>query len=128
MVRFGATDGGEPCFDTSWTEKLKDVDGAVIISKGSSEAFRKALVENKQKVIFHATITGLGGSVLEPGVPKWEKAVESLEQLIGKGFPAEQVVMRADPIVGEKLFAQLRLCEKTEETWQQTYARWLAEI
>lgn len=33
MVKIGITDLGEPCFDTSWIDKVGTVDGLVLVSR-----------------------------------------------------------------------------------------------
>lgn len=111
MIKIGATDCGEPCFNLSWVDKLKEVDGAVIISKGlghGSHEFKNALLDNKDKIIFHCTITGLGGTNVEPNVPDYKTTLDYLEKLISLGFPSSHVVVRIDPIIGSNLFSQLR--------------------
>lgn len=48
MIKIGATDCGEPCFNLSWVDRLHEVDGAVIISKGlghESHEFKNALLD-----------------------------------------------------------------------------------
>lgn len=112
MIKIGATDCGEPCFNLSWVDKLKDVDGAVIISKGlghESHEFKNALLDNKDKIIFHCTITGLGGTNVEPNVPDYMTTLRYLDALISLGFPSNHVVIRIDPIIGSNLFSQLRV-------------------
>jgi len=45
------------------------------------------------------TITGLGGSALEPSVPPWPEAVEQLDALVAFVGDARRVAVRFDPIV-----------------------------
>jgi hypothetical protein len=53
-------------------------------------------------IIIHATITGFGGSKLEPNVPKPEFAFIGLEVLLEKfknHYPLDRIVLRVDPII-----------------------------
>ncbi|MDH7488296.1 MAG: DUF1848 family protein [Anaerolineae bacterium] len=45
------------------------------------------------------TITGLGGSALEPAVPPWQEAVGQLDALVGFMGDPRRVAVRFDPIV-----------------------------
>jgi DNA repair photolyase len=57
------------------------------------------LLENKDKCILHITVTGFGGTKIEPFVPTPEKNLEHIKTLIENGFPVEQIVLRIDPIM-----------------------------
>jgi hypothetical protein len=62
--------------------------------------------------LFHFTITGLGGSVWEPGIPGWKRSLEVVESLVERYGP-ERVNWRFDPLVhwqeGEGVNSNLRL-------------------
>lgn len=99
-MKIGITERGDAGIDLSWTETIKTVDKAILITKGVAyPAFREAAIAHKDKVIVHATITGMGDSYIEPNVPHPEKSMEGLHSLIKDGFPPEQVVLRIDPII-----------------------------
>ena len=51
------------------------------------------------QVFFHFTITGLGGTLLEPGIIPWEKAVYQFRKLIELAGDPGRVNWRFDPIV-----------------------------
>lgn len=75
-------------------------DAVLAISKNAdSPELHEFLLHWKSACIFHATITGFGGTRVEPGVSKPEETLKGLNALIQKGFPAEQIVLRIDPIV-----------------------------
>jgi DNA repair photolyase len=74
-------------------------DFAVLITKNVNDKFIKHVIDNKSKIILHATITGMGGSIIEPNVPKTEWSINQLKKLIDSGFPASQIVLRVDPII-----------------------------
>lgn len=100
MKNIGITERGDAALDYTWTEKIQDTDYSVIITKNTtSERFHKAVLEHKDKILLHATITGWGGTEVEPNVPKPHETVASIIKLIQKGFPANQIVWRIDPIL-----------------------------
>ena len=108
-MKIGITDLGEPCFDTSWIDKVGSVDGLVLVSKGHSELFHNKLLELKDKTVWHCTVTGLGGTKIEPGVVDPMKSLDEVKKVIDAGFHVSNVVVRIDPIIGEALYSQLLL-------------------
>lgn len=75
---------GEDCFWVLWTKNPK-----YIIYSGMDFS----------RVALQLTITGLGGTKLEPGVPDPLKVWDYTEQLINKGFNPKLINWRFDPIV-----------------------------
>ena len=90
----GITEAGDAGVDLSWEKKLEKVDGAILITKNVSRDFRAAVMRNTSKVIVHATVTGFGGTVLEPNVPLPRESLENVMLLLCDGFPQERVVIR----------------------------------
>jgi len=75
-------------------------DALMVITKCiNNEELQHFLVDMKVRTIVHATITGFGGSFVEPGVCSPPEAVEGIYNLIHMGFPASQIVLRVDPII-----------------------------
>lgn len=99
MVRIGIAERGDSALDYSWEHSIDSVLFAVLITKQLSDKFIQKVLQYKDKVIVHATITGMGGSRVEPNVPAPEWSIAQLRKLVNSGFPAEQVVLRVDPIV-----------------------------
>ena len=97
--KIGVTEAGDAGIDLTWEDKLDRVDGAILITKNITEEFCKAAIRHKDKVIVHATVTGYGGTVVEPNVPSWEDQVSALTRLIAAGFAIKQTVVRVDPII-----------------------------
>ena len=101
LNRFGITEAGDAGLDLSWVDKLYPTLN-VVISKHlttKNEKLLDALVNNKDKVIFHCTCTGYGGTVIEPNVPSPCEVRDGVIELVRRGFPAEQIVLRTDPII-----------------------------
>ena len=94
----GITNQGEPGIDFSWVEHLDAVEFAVVVSKAANEKFEDVLLENKNKIIYHAVCTGLNGTEIEPNVPTVTEKFQHLQRLINLGFPTKQIVLRVDPL------------------------------
>ena len=97
--KIGITEAGDAGLDLSWSSKLDSVDGAVVITKSITPAFQEAALAHKDKIIIHATITGFGGTGVEPNVPAVGASFDALNVLIQRGFPRSKVVIRIDPII-----------------------------
>jgi hypothetical protein len=97
--KIGITEAGDAGLDLSWVDKLNLVDGAILISKNLTPAFCEKALEYKDKLIIHATITGWGGTILEPNIPKPPVQINQILSLIHNGFPANKIVIRIDPII-----------------------------
>jgi len=95
--RFGTTEISDPCFHLEIFDNLYA--GNLIITKRLTDKLIDKIVENKEKIILHICVTGMGGSKIEPLVPKKEWSYQQVKKLIDKGFPVKQIVLRVDPIV-----------------------------
>lgn len=89
---------GDAGLDLSWTSRIKATIGSIIISKAANKKFEDALLKYQDKIIYHATCTGLGGTVLEPNVPTVQEKLNHLLRLLNQGFPATHIVIRIDPL------------------------------
>ena len=99
MYRIGVTESGDAAIDLSWVQKMGTVDGAVVITKQITHGFLDAVLDHQKKLIVHATLTGYGGSVLEPCVPTPDEQFEAVQALVDSGFPQEKIVIRVDPLI-----------------------------
>ncbi len=95
--RIGITESGEIAFNLDAFDRLYE--GNIIITKRLTNAVNEKLVEHQDKIILHLTVTGMGGSRIEPFVPKAEETYKKLVELLENGFPVSHVVLRVDPIV-----------------------------
>ena len=89
---------GDAGLDLSWQDRIGATVGSIIISKAANEQFEEALLKYKDKVIYHATCTGLGGTIIEPNVPSMQEKLNHILRLINKGFPVSHIVIRIDPL------------------------------
>lgn len=95
--RIGTCEAGEIAFNLEAFDRLYK--GNIIITKRLTDKVIEKLVEHQDKVILHLTVTGMGGTRIEPFVPKTEETHAKLVKLIEAGFPVSHVVIRLDPIV-----------------------------
>ena len=93
----GITETSDPCFHLDLFDNLCKAN--IIITKRLTDKLIDKLVEHKDKCILHLTCTGLGGSKIEPMAPTKEVLFKKFNELIDKGFPVNQVVLRIDPII-----------------------------
>ncbi len=105
MTQIGITEQGDAAIYDSWKKWVYDKQlPAILITKDPRE-----LIKNNQElfcgnlkgnVILHATITGLGGTIFEPGVKNWKIQLDFLKEMLSKGyFHKERLVIRLDPII-----------------------------
>ena len=95
--RIGITETSDPCFHLDIFRRLYK--GNIIITKRLTNKLIEKLVDHKDKIILHLSVTGMGNSVIEPFVPSVEETHKKFLELIEKGFPIDHVVLRVDPIV-----------------------------
>ncbi len=110
------------CFPDFLIEKLKDypperVHTIVIWTKNpenmlTNPLLRETLARYRQLYV-HLTITGLGGSVLEPRIPPWQEVAGMLPRLVDFTGDARRISWRFDPIicaeVGGEIFSNFVL-------------------
>jgi len=67
----------------------------------------KDLLMSYSQIYLHFTITGLGGAEMEPIIPKPQKALEQLKELV-KIVGTERIAIRFDPIIFYKYEGKLK--------------------
>jgi len=107
MIKVGITERGDAGLDFSWVNKLLDAN--IIITKNLNDTIIQHLIENKDKIIFHITCTGLGATKVEPNVPNVKFTYNQVHKLIQNGFPIQQIVLRVDPIIPLKQVLEQRV-------------------
>ena len=105
-LKIGITERGDAGCNLSWFNKLKNdptISGAILVTKSCDNSmFIPALHDISQikPIILHATITGWGGTKMEPNVHNPVKVMESIRNMIDSNqFPAKNIVLRVDPII-----------------------------
>lgn len=97
----GITERGDAGLDFTWEKKVGNYRFCILITKNLNDTFIEK-VKDLNNVIIHATITGYGGTKLEPNVPTYEWSINQLISLINQGFPIERIVARIDPMFPTK--------------------------
>lgn len=95
--RIGTTESGEIAYNLDVFDRLYK--GNIIITKRLTDKLIEKLIEYKDKIILHLTVTGMGSTRIEPFVPNPQATLEKLQKLIDGGFPTDHIVLRVDPIV-----------------------------
>lgn len=99
------------CYPGELAERLAQyppskVHTVVIWTKNPENALRKGrlrkTLERYDQLYVHVTITGLGGSVLEPGIPPWQEVAALMPQLIELTKSPRRISWRFDPLVRVK--------------------------
>ncbi len=96
-MKIGITERGDAALNQSWRAKLHHgmVDGAILITKCPSKLMEDIIPRN---TIIHCTITGHGGTFLEPKVKPWLEEFEAATAILKQCGP-ERTVLRIDPIL-----------------------------
>ena len=94
----GITERGDAGLDFSWEKEYARLscDGVILITKHLSPQFIERAKDYNS--IVHATVTGWGGTSMEPNVPCFTKSMTQFNEavsILGK----ERVVLRIDPII-----------------------------
>lgn len=104
-MKIGFTERGDGGLDLSWTRRLDEVDGVIVVTKNLVHPrTREAILSASERVpiIVHATTTGMGSTAIEPHVPHPTLQLNAIADLVNDGFPVERVVLRVDPIIPTK--------------------------
>lgn len=102
-MKIGITERGDATFDLQWMNKLDQMDFCILISKSlPKKEVQDFMIQHSNKIIFHATTTGYGSTILEPNVIDYEKRIDMLREFCDSGFPMSHVVVRVDPIIPTK--------------------------
>lgn len=101
IPKIGITESGDPCFDLKWLPWVKLSNPTILITKNPLKLYNLIRCIKNANLIVHATITGNGGTIIEPNVPNYKEALEGLYKLVDL-LGKERVVLRIDPIIPHK--------------------------
>lgn len=106
IEKIGITEQGDPVFDLSWLPWVKSGKPAILITKDPYTLYN--MIESldcKLNIIIHCTITGNGGSDIEPNVSNYKRSIDGLVKFV-KLFGKDRVVLRIDPILPNNEFIE----------------------
>ena len=90
----------------SWIGHVKEYNFVLYITKVLNPDVIKLLTDSQSPMgymnmpsVVHLTVTGWGGTFLEPNVVEPEVMKDKAAQLIAAGYPVDRIVWRVDPIV-----------------------------
>lgn len=101
----GITERADPTVNLKWTKWVKRGKPAILITK--NPGLLLSALSKTDNIIVHCTITLMGGSELEPRIPRPEvsvKAYHTLCNLLG----SNRVVLRIDPIIAVETLGALK--------------------
>lgn len=92
-MKIGITDYMDAGLDQSWRSHMDKVAGAILITKAP-----QLLGEVPANTVVHCTITGWGGTKMEPGIAGPEVTLPAYHRLV-RTLGRERTVLRVDPII-----------------------------
>ena len=107
----GITERGDAALDMSWENWVfVQRRPAILISKNPMKLYDEVskLSDSynfQPNIIVHCTITGLGGTKIEPNVPKMDVSFEGYKHFVDT-FGKDRVVIRCDPIIPTERFVE----------------------
>jgi DNA repair photolyase len=113
--KIGITERGDAGIDLSWRDEMDNIVFTIVITKSVNDKFIEEVMKHAGKIIVHATVTGYGGTILEPNVRDYMWSYFQILKLLEKGFDPNHIVLRMDPvIVTEK---GIKVCENVLKTF-----------
>ena len=98
IQRIGVTERADPTINKKWMEWVWEGNPAILITKMPRLLYTD--LEGNENAIIHCTITGLGGTKIEPGIDTPEVSLQAYNNICDL-FGEEKVVLRIDPIIPE---------------------------
>lgn len=101
MNRIGITERADPTVNTKWQPWVYKGKPAILITK--MPRILLPLLTGKENIIIHCTITGLGGTLIEPNIDPTDTSLGYYHKFCNT-FGKDRVILRIDPIVHWKDF------------------------
>lgn len=94
--QIGVTEGADPTYNKQWVSWVRQGKPAILITK--LPRVLEELLDGTENVIIHCTVTGLGGTELEPNIDTPDISIQHYHSLCAM-FGVDRVVLRIDPVV-----------------------------
>lgn len=89
---------GDPCYKIPvWENKLTEVN--IIHTKQLTDEFIAVCLRERNRIFLHVSITGMGKTVFEPGIPSVKETFLQIKKLIAGGFLQKQILVIVNPIL-----------------------------
>ena len=92
----GITERGDAALHPGWRPWVNSGSPAILITKDPGRLAEQLTPD--MNVIVHCTITGFGGTVVEPGAPTEAQAFLGVKRVV-EVLGLERVVLRIDPVI-----------------------------
>ena len=91
-------ESGDPTLEiNNLKSKLTEIN--IIRTKVLNDNFVRFLLENKNKIFLHLTLTGMGQTMFEPNIPTVRNIFRQLQTLIINGFNPKQILVIVNPVL-----------------------------
>lgn len=123
-MKIGITERGDAAYNLKWIPWVKSGKPAILISKNPEKLYSIVKQFDKPNIIVHCTITGNGGTEMEPNVLPFEKSLESYYDFV-EYLGKDRVVLRIDPIIPEEpyLVNSLSVLSSAKERLKENMTR-----
>jgi len=100
LNKIGITERGDAALNTEWLPWVRAGKPAILITKDPQLLYHhlEEFGAWNPNVIVHCTITGFGGTILEPNVPPYQASLNAYEKMVTR-YGADRVVLRIDPVI-----------------------------
>lgn len=92
----GITERADPTVNLNWLPWVESGKPAILVTKSPSQLL--SLLPLRNNIIIHCTITGLGGTAIEPSIYDPSIEIQAYHDLC-RIFGASRIVLRIDPII-----------------------------
>lgn len=114
----------DPTLSYEWINKLTEIN--IINTKVLNQEFCDIVLQNKNKIFLHVTISGMGKTPFEPNIPSVKTTFDYLKYLVNNGFPINQILIIINPILpNDNGLKALKLLLKVLTEYRELRLRWV---
>lgn len=114
----------DPTLSYEWINKLTEIN--IINTKVLNQEFCDIVLQNKNKIFLHVTISGMGKTPFEPNIPSVKTTFDYLKYLVNNRFPINQILIIINPILpNDNGLKALKLLLKVLTEYRELRLRWV---
>lgn len=114
----------DPTLSYEWINKLTEIN--ILNTKVLNQEFCDIVLQNKNKIFLHVTISGMGKTPFEPNIPSVKTTFDYLKYLVNNGFPINQILIIINPILpNDNGLKALKLLLKVLTEYRELRLRWV---